>query len=219
MLDFVGAHDPDVVVFTEWWSSDMRGSAEVWASGRNMKWIGACEGATRNGVAIAARTSFDCASVTPGRESAGTMLRADLAGWTMLAAYFPQGELKHRYFDVCHDVSQACVGKPFLLIGDLNTGNQVADKTPNGVKYACPERFDRLSSIEGLVDLWRQTNGAHAREWSWRTSKNGFRIDHAFANREFVQRHRPVCHYDHTPQEARFSDHSALLVTTPNPHS
>ena len=42
-----------------------------------MKWIGACDGATQNGVGIAAKASFDCVSVTPGRESAGTMLRAE----------------------------------------------------------------------------------------------------------------------------------------------
>jgi exodeoxyribonuclease-3 len=180
-----------------------------------MNWVGGCEGATLNGVAIAAKAPFDCASVTPGRETAGTLLRADFSDWTMLAAYFPQNELKRGYFDVCCDVAQACSGRPFLFVGDLNTGNQVADKTPRGDKYRCAERFDRLSSTEGLVDLWRRTHGDHAREWSWCTPKNGFRIDHAFGNSEFVDQFRPMCHYDHAPREGRFSDHSALLITIP----
>ena len=158
-------------------------------------------------------------SATPGQESAGTILRAAFFGWTMLACYFPQGEAKGRYFDVCCDVARACSGHPLLVLGDLNTGNQLADKTLGGVNYACADKFDRLSSTAGLIDLWRLTNGTHAREWTWRTPKNGFRIDHAFVNREFLERYRPGGHYDHAPREARFSDHSALLVTMIETHS
>jgi exonuclease III len=212
ILDFVGAHNPDIAIFTEWRRGVEPGPVERWASSRSMKCIGACEGATLNGVAIAAKRPFDRVSATPGRESAGTMLRANFDGWTVLAAYFPQGQLKQRYFDVCRDVATAHSEQPFLLVGDLNTGNQVADKSPTGAKYECDERFDRLSSIEGLADLWRLTNGDHAREWTWCTAKNGFRIDHAFGNSEFIRRYRPECRYDHTPRREGFSDHSAILL-------
>jgi hypothetical protein len=41
ILDFVDGHDPDVVVFAEWRRNVLPGSAEAWASGRDMKWIGA----------------------------------------------------------------------------------------------------------------------------------------------------------------------------------
>ena len=214
ILEFVHASDPDIVIFTEWRRGASPSRAEEWAASRRMRWACANDGATRNGVLIAARITFDCASVTPGNESAGTLLRASFDNWRMLACYFPQGDAKGRYFDICRNVAQECAGSPFLMIGDINTGNQVADKTPNGVKYACAERFDRLSSAEGLADLWRFTNGPHAREWTWRTSKNGFRIDHAFGNAAFVQHFRPSCRYDHAPREAGFSDHSALLLTT-----
>jgi exodeoxyribonuclease-3 len=212
MLGVVDGHDSDVVVFTEWRRDSSTGRAEAWAASRHMHWACASDGATRNGVSIAARAAFDCVSVTPGKESAGTLLRVSLDGWTMLACYFPQGDAKSCYFDVAADVAQECADNPFLMVGDLNTGNQIADKTPEGVKYACAERFDRLSSAEGLVDLWRLTNGPQAREWTWRTSKSGFRLDHAFGNAAFVQHFRPSCHYDHVPREAGFSDHSALLV-------
>jgi exonuclease III len=212
ILEFVDKHDPDIAVFTEWRRDAASVPLKAWASMRRLQWVGACDGATANGLAVAAKTSFDWVSVTPRRDSVGTMLRAEMGGWTMLAAYFPQGTAKHPYFDVIRDLTQECIGRPLLTLGDLNTGNQVADKTPEGVKFACAERFDRLSSIEGLSDLWRLTNGVHAREWTWRTSKNGFRIDHAFGNPEFVRQFRPLCRYDHTPREARFSDHSALLV-------
>jgi hypothetical protein len=63
-------------------------------------------------------------------------VRAAFLDWTMLACYFPQGEAKGRYFDVCCDVARACSGRPLLMLGDLNTGNQLADKTPGGATPA-----------------------------------------------------------------------------------
>jgi exodeoxyribonuclease III len=218
ILEFVHARDPDVVIFTEWRRSVSSNRAEAWAASRHMRWACANDGATRNGVLLAANVEFECVSVTPGNESAGTLLRARLEGWTVLACYFPQGDAKGRYFDMSRDVARGCADNPFLMIGDLNTGNQVADETPEGVQYACSERFDRLSSADGLVDLWRLANGPHAREWTWRTSKNGFRIDHAFGNAAFIQHFRPSCRYDHAPREAGFSDHSALLLEMAEGH-
>ena len=214
ILMFIDRHDPDVGVFTEWRRRPGSGPAELWAQSRDMKWACANDGTTANGIAIAAKLPFTPASITPDRESPGTLLRvrAAFAGWTMLAAYFPQGDLKGRYFKVCRQAAASAI-TPFLLVGDLNTGNQVADKTPNGERFACSERFDELASAGGLVDLWRLSNGAAAREWTWTTPKNGFRIDHAFGNRAFVQRYAPSCRYDHSTREMNMTDHSALLLT------
>ena len=72
-----------------------------------MRWACANEGATRNGVFVAAKENFDSTSVTPGPESAGTLLRVQFDVWTMLACYFPQGIAKSRYFDACQDVAEA----------------------------------------------------------------------------------------------------------------
>ena len=45
---------------------------------------------------------------------------------------------------------------------------------------------------------------------------NGFRIDHAFGNRPFIERFGPIrCHYDHSPRAMKITDHSALLVELP----
>jgi exonuclease III len=212
ILDFADARGTDVIVFTEWRCGVEGGSAENWASSRGMRWARANEGATRNGVFVAAKENFDSTSVPPGPESAGTLLRVQFDVWTMLACYFPQGRAKSRYFDACRDVAEAVSAKPFLIVGDLNTGNQVADRTPTGERYACAERFDWLSEAGGLVDLWRRTNGAAAREWRWLTSKNGFRLDHAFGNGPLVKRFDPSCQYDDAPRKIGFSDHSAVLV-------
>jgi len=104
----------------------------------------------------------------------------------MLACHFPQKEAEARYFEVCRSVARDCGRQPLLIIGDMNTGNQAADKTQDGEKYACTEDFDGLSRDEGLIDLWRRSNGPDERQWTWRTSQNSFRIDHAFANPLFV---------------------------------
>jgi exonuclease III len=212
ILDFVESQGADVVVFTEWRRGDSL--AEAWATSRGMHWIGACEGATRNGVFVASALGFQSRSATPGPETAGTLLHVDFRDWRMLASYFPQGEAKARYFWACSDIARAVGAAPFLLVGDLNTGNQLADKTPSGERYACAERFDHLSAGDGLVDLWRRTHGADAREWSWMTKANGFRLDHAFGNLAFVAAFDPACRYDHSTREAGFTDHSALLIST-----
>jgi hypothetical protein len=83
-----------------------------------------------------------------------------------------------------------------------------------GDRYVCAELFDGLSESHGLIDLWRRTHGADAREWSWTTKANGFRLDHAFGNSAFVAAFDPTCRYDHSTQESGFTDHSALLIST-----
>ena len=214
ILDFVEAHCADVVIFTEWRQSAAPGAAVTWATSRGMKWVEACEGATKNGVFVASTLPFEATSATPGRETAGTLVRLAFDAWTMLAAYFPQRDAKATYFEACSDVATAVGVEPFILMGDLNTGNQRADRTPTDEKYVCDLLFDGLSKSHGLVDLWRRTHGADAREWSWMTKVNGFRLDHAFGNPAFIAAFDPTCFYDHSCRESAITDHSALIIST-----
>ena len=46
------------------------------------------------------------------------------------------------------------------------------------------------------------------------TKVNGFRLDHAFGNQAFVAAFNPTCRYDHSSRKGRFSDHSALVIST-----
>ena len=94
ILNFVEeAQSADVVVFTEWRRNEASRAATTWAAARGMQWTGACDGATKNGVFVASALTFQAASVTPGPETAGTLLRVAFDRWTMLAAYFPQRNL------------------------------------------------------------------------------------------------------------------------------
>ncbi len=220
ICQFLGRHEPDVVVLTEWREG---------ANGRKfMDWaqIHGLGGKSRNGSRLPLRRQhgqrrmcrvtqpFHSETMTPpAAASAGVLMLARFLGWTLLACYFPQRETKARFFTHCADLAAAYAHMPFAMIGDLNTGNQLADKTLAGAPFACDSHFDELTKEGLLVDLWRHTNGADARQWSWHSSKNGFRIDHAFANRPFFELFQPSCVYDHRPREERISDHSALIIT------
>jgi exonuclease III len=195
-----------------------------------MSWGLANDGKTRNdgkpvnGVFVATKLAFKAKSKTPGKDSSGALLQVQFESWEMLACYFPGASArdkdrvraKARYFEACRDAASGTGARPLLIVGDLNTGNQTADRTEGGEKYTCSEHFDDLSQKDGLTDLWRRSNGADAREWTWFSSnkRNPFRLDHAFGHRPFVEFFRPTCRYDHRPREAGFSDHSAIVVAT-----
>jgi hypothetical protein len=101
------------------------------------------------------------------------------------------------FFGRCLELATHHQALPFVLGGDLNTGNQFSDRSEGAGKYYCADHFDRLTTGTELSVLWRLTNGA-GREWAWHSTKGiGFRIDHAFGNSEFVVAATPVCTYDH----------------------
>jgi hypothetical protein len=122
--------------------------------------VQANEGATENGVFVAARPAFTTTSATPDQSSAGTLTLVRFAEWSMLACYFRQNEklAKARYFDACQRIASECVEQPFLMVGDLNTGNQALDRAPGGTPFLCANRFDELCTGAMRMDRERQTS-------------------------------------------------------------
>lgn len=213
LLGYLDGHDADTVVLTEWRDTPSGRAFAAWAAARGMLHAAVTDGGTANGVFIASRDAFTASSVTPEGDCPGVLALARFADFTLLACYFPQLQAKAPFFARCAELAIAHAGRPFLLLGDLNTGNQVADRSEAAGPYACPEAFDDLVSRCLPHDLWRRTHGAEAREWSWLSHRgNGFRIDHALANTAFVEWGRPVCGYDHHPRQHGWTDHSALIV-------
>src|SRR5205807_1724782 len=96
--------------------------------------------------------------------------------------------------------------------GDINTGRNDLDIEGGGARFHCADLFEALAAETGLIDLWRTQHGDR-REWTWRSRVNGFRIDHVFANKTFVD-HFPafLCEIDHSPRILGITDHSALIV-------
>lgn len=213
LLQHIIQSDPDIIVLTEWRDNLAGRKIAQWAQKRGMHFASCTDGATANGICVASKFPLSEKSQRPADPGAGVLLEIKFDHFTMLACYFPQGRAKQPFFDRCETVASEHAGEPFIIIGDLNTGNQIADKDITGGPYYCASSFDSLSKHAGLHDLWRLSNGANAREWTWMSNgKNGFRIDHALANDAFIQRGKPICRYDHEPRILRITDHSLLFV-------
>lgn len=89
---------------------------------------------------------------------------------------------KVRFWDAFLQAAESRQRKPFLFVGDWNTGAHRLDET--GKTFVCAEQFCRLSTM-GWTDMWRHHNPGIT-EWTWYSKLkggvhgNGFRLDHAF---------------------------------------
>ncbi len=213
LIAFLDTHQPETLVLTEWRDNPAGQEIAAWARARGLHGAGLADGGTANGVFVASRQSFTHRSLTPAVDGSGVLMLCRFAGFQMLAAYFPNLLRKQPFFARCAQTALRLRRRPFVLVGDLNTGNQDRDREPLGVRYHCADAFDALSDACGLVDLWRRSQGDEAREWTWLSHRrNGFRIDHAFANAAYLAGTNPRCAYDHTPRLAGWTDHSAILL-------
>jgi exonuclease III len=213
ICQFLEGYHSDVIVLTEWRYNGSGREFIAWMESRGLSHAALNDGSTPNGVCVAAHSPFESTSMTPA-DSPGALMLVRFQDWTLLASYFPQHRAKGRFFSACKEIAAVHAETPFVILGDLNPGNQLADKSPSGAPYACAEGFDALRLEAGLVDLWGSSNGPDACEWTWLSSqKKGFRIDHAFGNEPFARLLQPTCVYDHRSREEKTSDHSALIVT------
>jgi exonuclease III len=214
LLSWLNSLSTDIIILAEW-----RDNAAGTIIKQGLESTGffvtatAATGTRRNGILIAAAHPFECRRATPPGVSKGELLLAEVSsGYRLLGAYFPQGSAKVPFFNECFLQAKNSENIPFLIIGDLNTGRNDVDIEGNGVRFACADMFEALHESSGLVDLWRREHGQD-REWSWRSHVNGFRIDHAFANRAFEKCFSSItCVYDHSPRENKLTDHSALIL-------
>jgi exodeoxyribonuclease-3 len=212
LCGFLDAHDPDAVVLTEWRNGASGAVFADWAVRRGMRHAGLADGGTANGVFVASKHAFRSASATPAGQGVGVLILVRFHAVTVLACYFPQLNEKSVFFDRCGQVARRHGARPFMLVGDLNTGNQAVDRSERAGKYFCAEGFDGLCAPCGLVDLWRLSNG-DAGEWTWLSHRgNGFRIDHALGNAQYVRAFAPSRRYGHSAWTTRLADHSAVVV-------
>lgn len=211
IADWLIGTDADLIILTEWRkSSAVLGTAL--ASAGFQQALSLREGVRANGVTVFCREEFVANAVTPLDAQRGELLLARTPSLEVLGAYFPQLQAKSIFFQSCVELAANEIA-PMLLIGDLNTGCNVRDIEPGGARFHCERQFIDLTEMHGLTDLWRKQHGDAARDWTWRSSKNGFRIDHAFANRSFLNAYpKATCRIDHSPRETRISDHSAVII-------
>jgi exonuclease III len=212
LCSYLDSLDSDTVLLTEWRANESGRGFANWAEDRGMGHAALADGGTANGVFLASSDPFAIEGVTPSAQGPGCLMLARFRHVTLLACYFPQLNAKAAFFGRCLEVARQHEAAPFILAGDLNTGNQLADRSEGAGKYSCSDQFDRLTSEGELTDLWRLANG-ESREWTWHSTKrNGFRIDHAFDNESFVAATALKCTYDHRARETGLTDHSAVVV-------
>ena len=213
LVRYLDQHNPSTIVLTEWRANEAGCCFAAWARSRGMQTAHQNDAGTANGILVASTHSFTAEPVTPTGCGSGSLMLARFAGFDLLACYYPQRHAKRAFFARCARLSLQGGPRPFLMLGDLNTGNQDLDRSEGAGRFFCASDFDELTTCYGLSDLWRQCNGPTAREWTWLSrTRNGFRIDHAFANEAFVATTGATCRYDHRPRTENWTDHSALIL-------
>jgi exodeoxyribonuclease-3 len=204
----------NVVVLPEWRNDDAGRRILEILKGSGFSTIAtAQEKSKRNCVLLAANNFTKVQENTPANSPAGDLILIETAEQIrILGCYFPQGQAKAPFFRKCIEVASENVNSPLVLIGDFNTGRNDLDIEGTGTHFDCADLFIALNTEAGLTDLWRARH-AKRQEWTWRSSVNGFRIDHAFGNKTFITRFPAFkCEIDHEPRLSGFTDHSAVVV-------
>jgi exodeoxyribonuclease-3 len=217
IIDWVDKADADFITFSEWRPNQC---GEVLAGAmqdRGYSTHGISQGPSVNGILMASRCNQMVSNITPEGALHGEIAFSASTNLDLICCYFPQKHEKITFFHAVTDrILQASA--PTILIGDLNTGLNGIDLTTGATPFFCSKEFAELESLGGAKDLWRHSHGKYAREWSWCSRNNGFRIDHAYGNEALFKAYPSIfCRYDHSTRTEGISDHSAILVELENP--
>lgn len=124
--------------------------------------------------------------------------------------YFPQKNGKREVFNFIMDKIEDDKENISLFIGDFNTGDNLLDReNQKSAKFYCEKEFRDIDK-KGYSDIWRNKNG-DSREYTWYSSKSGFRIDHAFISKKHLDIIKD-CYYIHEAREKKISDHSIMII-------
>jgi exonuclease III len=212
--DWLAAKNPTVVVLPEWRDNAAGQQIAARLTDIGFRTVSAPRARSRaNSVLLAARDIIGTQEITPRDSVKGDLILIKLEQRINVAGcYFPLGKAKAPFFQKCIEIAQKNSDMPFLVIGDFNTGRNDLDIEGTGARFHCADLFLALGKQAGLVDLWRARHG-NLQEWTWYSRKNGFRIDHAFGNKAFIDRFPTFrCYLDHSPRLSGISDHSAVVL-------
>jgi len=212
LVEWIGRQSPGATIITEWRNNASGQQLRNGLLSGGLRSFSGVRGPKINSTLLAAGEFTYSEMITPPNSPAGEMALLSLNSVTVIGCYFPQRMAKIPFFERCIEVAAKAQHLPLLIIGDFNTGRNDLDIEGNGTRFDCADQFIGLCNQAGLSDLWRFRHGQR-REWTWRSAKNGFRIDHAFGNQAFIDRFPNYrCEIDHEPRLMGLTDHSALIV-------
>jgi exonuclease III len=224
IVEEVSAYDPDVVALTEYRAAP----GVVLCAAMKERGLPYCEttnpSGSRNGIAVFSRALIRVKPCAAPPESQVRWLDIDLPeyGFSVCTLHVmaagstvgsPCNVAKAQFWNAVLVTAEARLHKPYLLIGDWNTGAHRLDET--GKTFVCAEQFAKLSAI-GWTDMWRHHHPGTT-EWTWYSKfkggarGNGFRLDHAFATPSLLPRVKS-CRYSHAERDAGVSDHSLVIL-------
>jgi exodeoxyribonuclease-3 len=202
-------YDADLLIVTEFRANDVgeRLIGQLHRAGYETSHPGSAP--DRNAVLVASRRSIARSWALDETLDAERLWCVDIGGTVICGVLFPNKEEKQPYW---HSVIAAARrGGVDLFIGDFNTGNNALDKDPKGAPFINADMPRRLVGC-GYVDVWRSRHPG-VREYTWYSqTKNGFRLDHAFAVPTLAGRVTD-CAFDHEPRLLGETDHSALVFS------
>lgn len=212
----IADHAPDIVTLQEFRRGS--GEAEIVAGLKKagLKFIHIPETtASENTILMASKYGFDAGPFLPEPNSPLHLLEAyfskEALGFelSLIAVHFPQKKAQVPLFKALKDDSKSLLKMNALIIGDMNCGIPLIDSDSKSF-YATNYYQDLLHA--GWIDSWRSRH-PDAREFTWVSARTGnrFRYDQVMASGELDKQIKTIS-YDHAPREAKFSDHSLIIL-------
>ncbi len=234
LLDWLAAHQPDVLVLQETKLTDDKfPHADLLAAGWHSVWHGQ---KTYNGVALLSRhPASDVVRNIPGLDDGqARVIAGTIDGIRVIGAYFPNGQApgtdkfayKMRWLDALRSwvKTEVAAHDRLVLMGDFNIApddRDVFDPVAWAGQIHCTDEerahFQALVEL-GLCDAFRQFEQP-PRSWSWWDYRNlafrknqGLRIDIILASPALQPRLRSCVIDKPTRRNERPSDHAPVIV-------
>lgn len=212
----IHAHAPDIVTLQEFRRGSAQDEIVAGLKKAGLKFIHIPETlAKENTILMASKFGFDAGPFLPKPNTPLHLLEAyfskEALGFelSLIAVHFPQKKAQVPLFQALKEDSESLLKTDALIIGDMNCGIPLVDSDSKSF-YATHYYQDLLHA--GWIDSWRSRH-KDAREFSWVSARTGnrFRYDQVMASAALDKRIKTI-RYDHTPREAKVSDHSLILL-------
>jgi exodeoxyribonuclease-3 len=232
LVSWLATHGADLICLQEIRAAEDQLPAELLAlEGYRAFWhCGERKG--YSGVGLLARYPVEqvkCGIDHPEFEGGGRVLRAELAGFSVLSVYVPSGIMggerqvqKMRFLDAFLQYLVALkANRELIVCGDFNIAHQPIDiydpqRNENTSGYFPEERawMDRLLAA-GFVDVFRKLVGPEPGQYTWwsnfrnaRKRNLGWRLDYQIASPGIAERaSNPMIYGD-----VFFSDHAPVTI-------